>query len=178
MASRGSVIPLFIDQIKQGRPLTITDPLMTRFLMSLDDAVDLVLYAFQYGQQGDIFVPKAPASNIQDLAIAIKKLLNAANEVKIIGTRHGEKLHETLLTREEFAHAQDLGKYYRVPADNRDLNYNNYFVSGKVEVSQAQDYNSSNTTQLSVPKIVELLKNLPEILDDIKNVMKNGKVHP
>lgn len=178
MASRGSVIPLFIDQIKQGKPLTITDPLMTRFLMSLDDAVDLVLYAFQYGQQGDIFVPKAPASNIQDLAVAVKKLLNAANEVKIIGTRHGEKLHETLLTREEFAHAQDLGKYYRVPADNRDLNYNNYFVSGKVEVSQAQDYNSSNTTQLSVPEIVALLKNLPEIQDDIKSVIKKGKMYP
>ena len=176
MASRGSVIPLFMDQIKQGKPLTITDPLMTRFLMSLDDAVDLVLYAFQYGQQGDIFVPKAPASNIQDLAMAIKKLLNAANEVKIIGTRHGEKLHETLLTREEFAHAQDLGQYYRVPADNRDLNYNNYFVSGKVEVSQAQDYNSSNTTQLLVPEIVALLKNLPEILDDSKNVIKKGKI--
>ncbi|MBL0339006.1 MAG: polysaccharide biosynthesis protein [Rhodospirillaceae bacterium] len=178
MASRGSVIPLFIDQIKQGKPLTITDPLMTRFLMSLDDAVDLVLYAFQYGQQGDIFVPKAPASNIQDLAMAIKKLLNAANEVKIIGTRHGEKLHETLLTREEFAHAQDLGQYYRVPADNRDLNYNNYFVSGKVEVSQAQDYNSSNTTQLLVPEIVALLKNLPEILDDSQNVIKKGKIYP
>lgn len=178
MASRGSVIPLFMDQIKQGKPLTITDPLMTRFLMSLDDAVDLVLYAFQYGQQGDIFVPKAPASNIQDLAMAIKKLLNAANEVKIIGTRHGEKLHETLLTREEFAHAQDLGQYYRVPADNRDLNYNNYFVSGKVEVSQAQDYNSSNTTQLLVPEIVALLKNLPEILDDSQNVIKKGKIYP
>lgn len=178
MASRGSVIPLFIDQIKQGKPLTITDPLMTRFLMSLDDAVDLVLYAFQYGQQGDIFVPKAPASNIQDLAMAIKKLLNADNEVKIIGTRHGEKLHETLLTREEFAHAQDLGKYYRVPADNRDLNYNNYFISGKVEVSQAQDYNSSNTTQLSAPEIVALLKNLPEIQDDIKSVIKKGKMYP
>lgn len=175
MASRGSVIPLFIDQIKQGKPLTITDPLMTRFLMSLDDAVDLVLYAFEYGQQGDIFVPKAPASNIQDLAMAVKKLLNADSEVKIIGTRHGEKLHETLLTREEFAHAKDLGKYYRVPADNRDLNYNNYFVSGKVEVSQAQDYNSSNTTQLSVPKILELLKNLPEIQDDNKNVVKKAK---
>lgn len=176
MASRGSVIPLFIDQIKQGKPLTITDPLMTRFLMSLDDAVDLVLYAFQYGQQGDIFVPKAPASNIQDLAMAIKKLLNADNEVKIIGTRHGEKLHETLLTREEFAHAQDLGKYYRVPADNRDLNYNNYFISGKVEVSQAQDYNSSNTTQLSAPEIVALLKNLSEIQDDSKNIIKKAKI--
>ena len=172
MASRGSVIPLFLQQIKQSKPLTITDPLMTRFLMSLDDAVDLVLYAFEHGHQGDIFVPKAPASTIQDLALAIKQLLNASNQMKIIGTRHGEKLHETLLTREEFAIAEDLGKYYRVPADNRDLNYNKYFSSGKVEVSSTQDYNSSNTTQLPVLKIVELLKKLPEIRDDIIHLEK------
>ncbi|HMS44325.1 MAG TPA: polysaccharide biosynthesis protein [Alphaproteobacteria bacterium] len=172
MASRGSVIPLFLQQIKQSKPLTITDPLMTRFLMSLDDAVDLVLYAFEHGRQGDIFVPKAPASTIQDLALAIKQLLNASNQMKIIGTRHGEKLHETLLTREEFAIAEDLGKYYRVPADNRDLNYNKYFSSGKVEVSSTQDYNSSNTTQLPVLKIVELLKKLPEIRDDIIHLEK------
>lgn len=172
MASRGSVIPLFLQQIKQSKPLTITDPLMTRFLMSLDDAVDLVLYAFEHGHQGDIFVPKAPASTIQDLALAIKQLLNASNQIKIIGTRHGEKLHETLLTREEFAIAEDLGKYYRVPADNRDLNYNKYFSSGKVEVSSTQDYNSSNTTQLPVLKIVELLKKLPEIRDDIIHLEK------
>jgi UDP-glucose 4-epimerase len=172
MASRGSVIPLFLQQIKQSKPLTITDPLMTRFLMSLDDAVDLVLYAFEHGRQGDIFVPKAPASTIQDLALAIKQLLNASNQMKIIGTRHGEKLHETLLTREEFALAEDLGKYYRVPADNRDLNYNKYFSSGKVEVSSTQDYNSSNTTQLEVSKIVELLKKLPEIHDDITHLEK------
>lgn len=172
MASRGSVIPLFLQQIKQSKPLTITDPLMTRFLMSLDDAVDLVLYAFEHGHQGDIFVPKAPASTIQDLALAIKQLLNASNQMKIIGTRHGEKLHETLLTREEFAIAEDLGKYYRVPADNRDLNYNKYFSSGKVEVSSTQDYNSSNTIQLPVLKIVELLKKLPEIRDDIIHLEK------
>src|SRR6185437_9617460 len=139
MASRGSVIPLFINQIKQGKSLTVTDPMMTRFLMSLDDAVDLVLYAFKHGQQGDIFVQKAPASTIYDLAQAVKKLFNAKNEIKTIGTRHGEKLYETLLTREEFAHASDLGKYYKIPADNRDLNYKKYFAEGEISVSASQD---------------------------------------
>lgn len=153
MASRGSVIPLFIKLIKEGKPLTVTDPNMTRFLMSLDDAVDLVLYAYENGQQGDTFVQKAPASTIGDLAQALKELFNADNEVKIIGTRHGEKLYESLMTREEMAHAVDLGGYYRVPADNRDLNYNKYFVEGEQDVSQAEDYNSHNTERLDVEQI-------------------------
>ncbi|KAB2920038.1 MAG: NAD-dependent epimerase/dehydratase family protein, partial [Bacteroidetes bacterium] len=130
MASRGSVIPLFVNQIKAGQPLTITDPNMTRFLMSLEDAVDLVLYAFQHAKSGDIFVQKAPASTIMDLAIAVKEVMNADNEIKVIGTRHGEKLYETLLTREERTNAEDLPGYFRVRADNRDLNYNKYFVEG------------------------------------------------
>jgi len=171
MASRGSVIPLFINQIKQGKSLTVTDPMMTRFLMSLDDAVDLVLYAFKHGQQGDIFVQKAPASTIYDLAQAVKKLFNAKNEIKTIGTRHGEKLYETLLTREEFAHASDLGKYYKIPADNRDLNYKKYFAEGEISVSASQDYNSHNTEQLNVDQVIELLKSLYEIQDDIKDLI-------
>jgi UDP-N-acetylglucosamine 4,6-dehydratase/5-epimerase len=168
MASRGSVIPLFISQIKQGKAITITDPMMTRFLMSLDDAVDLVLYAFEHGAQGDIFVQKSPASTIYDLALALKKLFNAPNEIKTIGTRHGEKLYETLLTREEYAHASDLGKYYKIPADNRDLNYKKYFAQGEVSISASQDYNSHNTEQLNVDQVVELLKSLYEIQDEIK----------
>ncbi len=163
MASRGSVIPLFIEQIKLNKNITITDPNMTRFLMSLNDAVDLVLYAFSHGQQGDIYVQKSPAATIHNLAIAIKKILNANNEIKIIGTRHGEKLYETLLTREEFAHAVDLDQYYRVPADNRDLNYNKYFDDGEIKVSITDDYNSNNTRQLMVNELVHMLTNLPEI---------------
>lgn len=170
MASRGSVIPLFINQIKSDKALTVTDPKMTRFLMSLDDAVDLVLYAFEHGRQGDIFVQKAPASTIYDLALAIKQLFNASNEIKTIGTRHGEKLFETLLTREEFAHATDLGRYYRIPADNRDLNYKKYFAEGEMSISASQDYNSHNTEQLNVDQVVELLKNLYEIQDEIKSL--------
>ncbi len=172
MASRGSVIPLFINQIRAGKALTVTDPSMTRFLMSLDDAVDLVLYAFEHGKQGDLFVQKAPASTVQDLALAVRKLFNADNEIKIIGTRHGEKLFETLLTREEFAHAQDLGRYYRIPADNRDLNYKKYFATGETKVSTAIDYNSHNTEQLNVEQVVELLKSLHEIQDDILELVK------
>jgi UDP-N-acetylglucosamine 4,6-dehydratase/5-epimerase len=160
MASRGSVIPLFIQQIKEGKPLTITDPNMTRFLMSLDDAVDLVLYAYRHGQQGDTFVQKAPASTIGDLAQALVELFEAGNEIKVIGTRHGEKLHETLLTREEMARAEDLGGYYRIPADNRDLNYNRYFVEGEKAHSLAEDYNSTNTERLSIPQIKEKLLGL------------------
>lgn len=160
MASRGSVIPLFIQQIKEGKPLTVTDPNMTRFLMSLDDAVDLVLYAYQHGQQGDTFVQKAPASTIGDLARALVDLFEAGNEIRIIGTRHGEKLHETLLTREEMAHAQDLGGYFRIPADNRDLNYNKYFIEGEKEHSLAEDYNSINTERLSIPQIKDKLLGL------------------
>jgi len=165
MASRGSVIPLFVDQIKSGQALTVTDPNMTRFLMSIEDAVDLVLYAYEHGSQGDIFVQKAPAATIGDLALAVKELFNADNEIKIIGTRHGEKLYETLLTREELVRAEDLGGYYRVPADNRDLNYNKYFVEGREELSYQEDYNSHNTKRLNVNEIKELLMSLDFVKD-------------
>lgn len=168
MASRGSVIPLFIKQIKEGGPLTITDPKMTRFLMSLDDAVDLVLYAYGNGRQGDTFVQKAPASTIADLAQALKELFNADNEVKIIGTRHGEKLYESLMTREEMAHADDLGGYYRIPADNRDLNYNKYFVEGELKVSQAEDYNSHTTHRLDVEGVKAKLLQLDYIQQELR----------
>lgn len=168
MASRGSVIPLFIDQILSGKPLTITDPNMTRFLMSLEDAVDLVIYAFQHGAQGDMFVQKAPASTIGDLAKALIGLFNADNEIKIIGTRHGEKLYETLVTREEMVKAIDLGGYYRIPADNRDLNYNKYFVEGEAKVSEQEDYNSHNTRRLSVNEVKELISTLAEVKEALK----------
>ncbi len=168
MASRGSVIPLFIKQIKEGTTLTVTDPLMTRFLMSLDDAVDLVIYAFEHGRQGDIFVQKAPASTLKDLALALKGLFNADNKVKVIGTRHGEKLYESLLTREEMAHAEDLEGYYRIPADNRDLNYGKYFVEGEETVSQAEDYNSHNTRRLDVQGIKDKLLLLPYVQKELK----------
>lgn len=168
MASRGSVIPLFINQIKNGQPLTVTDPNMTRFLMSLDDAVDLVLYAFNHGRQGDTFVQKAPASTIGDLAQAIVELFQADSEIKIIGTRHGEKLYETLLTREEMAHAEDIGGYYRIPADNRNLNYNKYFVEGETELSEAVDYNSHNTEQLDVEGIKKKLLELEYVRHEIE----------
>ncbi len=168
MASRGSVIPLFIKLIKEGKPLTVTDPNMTRFLMSIDDAVDLVLYAYTHGRQGDTFVQKAPASTIGDLAQAIKELFNADNEIKVIGTRHGEKLYETLLTREEMAHAEDLGGYYRIPADNRDLNYNKYFVDGEEKHSLAEDYNSHNTQRLNVEEIKAKLLELDYIQQELQ----------
>src|SRR5690606_27519548 len=145
MASRGSVIPLFIKQIKNGQPLTITDPNMTRFLMSLEEAVELVVFAFENAKAGDIMVQKAPASTIGDLAQAIKELFNADNEIQIIGTRHGEKRYETLLTREEYLVAEDLGNYFRVPADHRDLNYEKYFEKGSSELSSEKEYNSDNT---------------------------------
>ncbi len=168
MASRGSVIPLFVKLIKEGKPLTVTDPNMTRFLMSLDDAVDLVLYAYENGQQGDTFVQKAPASTIADLAQALLELFNADNEVKVIGTRHGEKLYESLMTREEMAHAEDLGGYYRIPADNRDLNYNKYFVEGEQSVAQFEDYHSHNTDRLNVEQIKEKLLSLELVQDELK----------
>ncbi|MGB3223296.1 MAG: polysaccharide biosynthesis protein [Desulforhopalus sp.] len=167
MASRGSVIPLFIKLIKEGKPLTVTDPNMTRFLMSLDDAVDLVLYAFIHGKQGDIFVQKAPASTIGDLAQALKELFNAENEIKTIGTRHGEKLYETLLTREEMAHAEDLGGYFRIPADDRDLNYNKYFIEGEQCVSSTEDYHSHNTERLNVDQIKEKLLSLDLVVREL-----------
>ena len=168
MASRGSVIPLFVKQIKEGKPLTVTDPNMTRFLMSLEDSVDLVVYAYQHAKQGDIFVQKAPASTIMDLALAIKELFKADNEIKIIGTRHGEKLYETLLTREEMARAKDLGGYYRIPCDERDLNYGKYFTEGEEQLSQAKDYHSHNTRRLNKDEVKEVLLKL----DFIKNELK------
>ena len=174
MASRGSVIPLFIHQIQAGAPLTLTDPNMTRFMMTIDDAVDLVLYAFQNGDPGDIFVQKAPAATIGVLAEALLKLLNAKNEVRIIGTRHGEKLYETLLNREEMAKAEDMGDYFRVPADVRDLNYNCYFVEGQEEVSLKEDYNSHNTTRLDVDGMLKLLMKLEIVQKAIKGEKVEG----
>ena len=160
MASRGSVVPLFIRQIQAGQPLTVTDPHMTRFMMSIDGAVDLVLWAFEHGNPGDIFVQKAPAATIETLAQAIKQVFKADNPIQVIGTRHGEKLYETLLTREEMAVAEDMGGYYRVPADNRDLNYGLYFDKGRSEVSAVEDYNSHNTRRLSVDEMAEMLRSL------------------
>jgi len=168
MASRGSVIPLFVDQIKKGKDITITDPDMTRFMMTLEDAVDLVLFAFEHGNAGDIFVQKSPASTIRDLAEALKKLYNANNEIRIIGTRHGEKLYETLVNREEMMKAQDLGNYYRVPADNRDLNYENYFSKGTEDVSKITEYHSHNTHRLDVDGTCDLLMKLDAIRADVK----------
>ncbi|RQW04924.1 NAD-dependent epimerase/dehydratase family protein [candidate division KSB1 bacterium] len=169
MGSRGSVIPLFISQIKEKKPITITDPNMTRFMMSLEDAVDLVLYAYQNGGQGDRFVQKAPAATIETLAKALIELFNAHIEIRTIGTRHGEKLHETLLTREEKAIAKDCGQYFRVPADTRDLNYNKYFIEGEARISQAEDYNSSNTYRLNVDETKELLLKLDFVREALAN---------
>lgn len=160
MASRGSVIPLFLDQLKSGKPLTITDPNMTRFLMSLEDSVDLVLYAFEHAHPGDIFVQKAPASTIADLAQAMMEILNCKNEIRVIGTRHGEKLYESLLSREEMARAFDLGLYYRVPADSRDLNYANYFVRGEATIRNFDDYTSHNTHRLDIAGVKTTLLKL------------------
>lgn len=167
MASRGSVIPLFLDQIRAGRDLTITDPHMTRFLMSLEDSVDLVLHAFENAKQGDIFVQKAPASTVADLAQALKELFEANNDIKIIGTRHGEKLYESLLSREEMARAEDMTRYYRVPADDRDLNYNKYFFEGEERVSALDDYTSHNTQRLGIEEIKSLLLTLDFIKEKI-----------
>jgi len=169
MVSRGSVIPLFIKQIRDGKPLTITDPNMTRYLMSLEDAVDLVIYAFNNARQGDIFVQKAPASTIMDLAIAVKELFKAENPIKVIGTRHGEKLYETLLTREERVKAEDLGGYYRIVPDDRDLNYGKYFTEGEEKIAEVEDYNSHNTKRLTVEEIKELLLNLDYIRQELNN---------
>lgn len=167
MASRGSVIPLFIEQIKTGKPITITDPCMTRFLMSLEEAVELVMYAFQHAQPGDIFVQKAPACTIETLALALKEIFKADNPIKQIGTRHGEKLFETLLTQEEMVRAEDLGNYYKIPADNRDLNYDKYFVEGNAKLTcNNMDYNSSNTEQLNQEQVVAKLIEL-EILKKV-----------
>ncbi|WP_432240592.1 polysaccharide biosynthesis protein [Herbaspirillum robiniae] len=161
MASRGSVIPLFVDQIRADTPITITDPTMTRFMMTLDDAVDLVLYAFEHGRNGDIFVQKAPAATIETLALALRDILGKpAHEIKLIGTRHGEKLYETLLSREEMAAAEDLGRYFRIPPDLRDLNYGKYVENGETKISISQDYHSHNTTRLDLAEMKNLLQRL------------------
>jgi UDP-N-acetylglucosamine 4,6-dehydratase/5-epimerase len=167
MASRGSVIPLFVEQIKAGKDLTITDPNMTRFMMTLEDAVDLVVYAFQHGKNGDMFVQKSPASTIGDLAQAMIELYQSKSKVRVIGTRHGEKLYETLVNREEMAKAHDMGNYYRVPADNRGLNYESYFSQGEEKVSIIEDYHSHNTHRLNIEGTKELLMKLPMIRRDV-----------
>ena len=170
MASRGSVIPLWVDQIKAGKPITITDPGMTRYMMTLDDAVDLVLYAFEHGNQGDLFVQKAPAATLTVLAESLKELYHADTEVKVIGTRHGEKLYETLVTREEMFRSEDMGDYFRIPADARDLNYDKFFVEGQEDISKVEDYHSHNTFRLDKEGMKELLLKLPEIREDINQL--------
>ncbi|HOW51565.1 MAG TPA: polysaccharide biosynthesis protein [bacterium] len=167
MASRGSVIPLFVEQIKAKRPITATDPSMTRFMMSLTDAVNLVLYAYEHGEQGDLFVQKAPAATMGDLAVVMKEIFNSKVEVRVIGTRHGEKLYETLVTREEMAKATDLGDYYRIRADNRDLNYGKYFSEGEQKVAEHEDYNSHNTHRLSRDELKTLLLGLDYIKEEL-----------
>ena len=170
MASRGSVIPLFVDQLRQNKPLTITNPDMTRFLMSLEQAVELVLFAFEHGRPGDIMVQKSPASTIKDLAQAVKELFKSDVEVKLIGTRHGEKLYETLLTKEEYLVAKDMGDYYRIPADTRDLNYDKYFVEGDQQLFQEVEYNSHNTHRLDVEGVKDALLALPYIQEELKDL--------
>jgi UDP-glucose 4-epimerase len=170
MASRGSVIPLFVSQIKSGKPLTITDPNMTRFLMSLEDSVDLVLYAFSHGKNGDIFVQKAPASTVDVLAKALKDLFKSESPIHVIGTRHGEKLYESLISREEMAKAEDMGGYYRIPADNRDLNYAQFFSEGEEKISNQHDYTSHNTNSLNVSQVKDLLIALDFIKDELSSI--------
>ncbi len=172
MCSRGSVIPLFIEQIKEGKPLTITEPTMTRYIMSLEEAVELVIFAFQNAHPGDIMVQKAPACTIADLAQAVKELFHADNETKIIGVRHGEKLYEALLTREEFVRAEDMGGFYRIPADTRDLNYDKYFEKGEVKLASMEEYNSNNTFQLNVEQVKEKLLQLSYIKDELADWKK------
>lgn len=167
MASRGSVIPLWVDQIKSGKPITVTDPGMTRFMMTLDDAVDLVMYAFEHGHNGDLFVQKAPAATLEVLAMALKQLYKTDTEVKVIGTRHGEKLYETLVTREEMAKAIDMRDYYRIPCDNRDLNYDKFFTEGNEDMTRIEDYHSHNTVRLDVEGMKKLLLKLRFIREDL-----------
>lgn len=174
MASRGSVIPLFIKQIKEGNPITVTEPAMTRFMMSLDQSVELVEFAFANGKPGDIFVQKAPASTVMDVALALKEIFGAGNEIKVIGIRHGEKIYETLCTSEEMAKAEDLGSYYRVPADSRDLNYSKYFSEGEAKIAEMRDYNSNNTKRLSLAETRDLLLSL----DYVQNQLKTQLVNP
>ena len=170
MASRGSVIPLWVEQMKQNNPITITDPNMSRFMMTLDDAVDLVLYAFEHGENGDLFVQKAPAATLDVLATSLKNLYHSESEIKVIGTRHGEKLYETLVTREEMAKSIDMGNYYRIPCDTRDLNYDKFFVEGSEELSTIEDYHSHNTDRLDVEGMTKLLLKLDFINEDLKTV--------
>jgi len=172
MASRGSVIPLFIDQLKAGKPLTITDASMTRFLMNLDEAVDLVIFAFQHANQGDLFVQKSPASTIGDLADAVRQLFQPNAEIKVIGTRHGEKKHETLMTREEKAKSEDMGNYFRVPADTRDLNYEKYFVDGSKQLTELKEYNSENTTRLDVKGTVKKILTVDLVKEELAKAKK------
>ena len=177
MASRGSVIPLFVDQLKAGKPLTVTDPFMTRFMMSIDDAVDLVLYAFQHAEPGDLFVQKAPAATIETLALAVTQAFGVDNPVRVIGTRHGEKEFETLLTREEMLRATDLGGYYRVPADNRDLNYDAYFTEGSAHLSELIDYNSHNAQRLDVAGMAEVLLQLDFVQQELAHWQPKERAH-
>lgn len=170
MASRGSVIPLFLSQLKKGEALTITDPKMTRFLMSLDESVDLVLYAYQHGEQGAIYAQKSPASTVENLAQALKEIFDSKSLVRIIGTRHGEKLYESLISREEMARVVDLKNYYMIPADNRDLNYAKYFSDGEESISQLDDYTSHNTERLNTDQVKELLLNLDYIKEELKSI--------
>jgi UDP-N-acetylglucosamine 4,6-dehydratase/5-epimerase len=169
MASRGSVIPLFVDQIKKGIPLTVTDPNMTRYMMTLDDAVDLVIFAFENGKPGDIFVQKSPAATIEVLAKALLNLYNAGNPIKVIGTRHGEKLYETLVNREEMIKVEDMANFYRIPADTRDLNYNSFFIEGEADISKIEEYTSHNTYRLNVEETKQLLLKLDSIREDIRH---------
>ena len=175
MCSRGSVIPLFIDQIKEGKPITVTDPEMTRFLMSLDEAVDLVMFAFEHAQPGDIMVQKAPACTIGTLAQAVRELFHDKNKIHYIGTRHGEKKSETLLTKEECMHAYDLGNFYRVPADNRDLNYEQYFEKGQVEKAKLTEFTSDNTTMLDVEQVKEKLLSLEYVRNELEAYLNEQK---
>lgn len=172
MASRGSVIPLFIDQIKAGKPLTITDPGMTRFLMNLDEAVELVVFAFQHANQGDLFVQKSPASTIADLAEAIRQLFKPDAQIKVIGTRHGEKAHETLMTREEKAKSEDMGGYFRVPADTRDLNYEKYFEDGSKKVEKVVEYNSENTERLDVKGTIKKILTVDFVNEELEKMKR------
>ena len=167
MASRGSVIPLWVEQMMENKPITITDPNMTRFMMTLDDAVDLVVYAFTHAHNGDLFVQKAPAATLETLAQALKEVYKAGTEVKVIGTRHGEKLYETLVTREEMVRAIDMGDYYRIPCDTRDLNYDKYFTKGNEEISKIEDYHSHNTRRLNIEGMKELLMKLRFVREDM-----------
>lgn len=169
MASRGSVIPLFVEQMKKGAPLTITDPNMTRYMMTLDDAVDLVIFAFEHGNPGDIFVQKSPAATIEVLAKALLELYQADNPIKIIGTRHGEKLYETLVNREEMIKAEDLGNFYRIPADTRDLNYNQFFIEGEAKIAQMEEYTSHNTYRLNIEETKQMLMKLDFLKEDLLN---------